>query len=681
MLGLGYARLAQTTDILLFPQDFKQYQDSAITFFEMAIPLFSEELIKKQDFFYEEVLPALRSTEEKLSVKDVVSWVEEQKKEITKLSEQANELFSELSKTQTAISGASAYHQSVRQRFPELMDIYMLSEDGFSILKDSLMLLEKTVGNNAKNFNLLTDVFVGNTSLLQLKTFEIEDYPFPNNSTFITADSLITLYSFNTWLDSIGNYRQDKIKLLRRAIVEIEKLLDRKLEEVEKDTLILSEAFEIDSLLAQPILASEAQSLPMLLFNYKVAKVNMLSDYLAEKSFLPYEEGREGILNYYFTLKSHTKRCQDLLDNVRIALKEEAFLHHSDFLEKYYAGEKGLKSYLDHEQKTINEKGYYCNIKIKDQLVYSYLEQRFLPKYVEYEGKKIALFEQSPNLVVEKDHFITTRVSKTQNGEMYVTGFQKSSEKTPFVAKVVSRQVVWLKTLEEEQTGRKKNHFGTVLTPTSTGCLLIVRAFQKKIYTDSSAVNTLFELDAEGNILTKVHLQERMFPEHSLKVEEDSSYIVAYRSKPGGRDFLPEMLVASIDIEGNTQWEKKFPVESRITRLHKVKDRYFMVSNIVNLRDSNGNLISRNSKKAGDSNVFAAVFDIKGTLVAKKFVRSQTSHFSTYAIPYNETGLLVMGFKGLFNLNALPDKPVMNILFDKDLNIVSSNLNAEETLP
>lgn len=593
---------------------------------------------------------------------------------------------------------AQKRYQAASQKHASQSEIKLLNESSFieqfipvayNFLQ-SKSLLEKAFNEAGSHFK-------------QLPSIENTSAPL---SSFIEGKN-IQVYNFQQWYEQLSESRKVEIRPLQ---IETTNTLSQLIALENKTKLdSLGATFHIEIPPIEEVLKNwnvlSGENILTEYLSYKYQKIELMRRTTEEKSHFNYKYGQEEVFQYYYNFQKDIRLLNDKINSISKHLKEGDWDYYSSVLNQYYEDEQDFQAVLNKEKAYLNKRYTYCDLKIHNQLVYENIELKYLPRYSKYKGGMVPLFEQSLNMVVEEGDYVTTRVLKDEVGNLYITGYKKQNGRKGFVARVVGQRIAWIHWATKPETlkEQKVSSYGTMLSlGQSGGCLAVM---QYKVLGDTTTKLVqphLLAIDSTGSLNKSFALETQLDIEQILPSSEDKeSYLTAslgyvpntaietkktqskesfssYNGIPIVNSSQPQtekvsqqqeetinteeaLVIEKLDFDGASEWKTNIPFKGRFTGMVELEDRFILVCNQL--------LDETNQHK-----VHLIALNKSGEIIAQKTIETTNPCFATKSMKLENDQVLVVGFKGEYEINAIENKEVMNMLIDENLELLESSV-------
>jgi len=473
------------------------------------------------------------------------------------------------------------------------------------------------------------------------------------------------LYDFAAWfgtmIDQKKISRKPQAEAATQAFREWEKALLYPADSVHTPTV-----FSLPENLAK----LDTESFWQRYFQFRVAAHATAKAFENEGSFLNYRHTREEIIHYYHGIMERTERAKKLVTALLDRASALAPLPVAIFADEAFNGKNGLKHHLQEVLSDLQKRENYCTIKLKDQLMADYIEAHYLPQYAEYEGQQLPLYEQPVGMASAYGQFVTTKVHRTMDGHtLFLSGYRKMKQKLPFLAKVVDKQVVWVRAIPVEdfsEDDRGLTHgWGQLLDANAQFCMVVVKLQQETV-----SRYKLYQYDQDGELMQQHTLANMQYPPVGLKAETDGYQLISNKGNT--------TLFEKIDFDGELQQRHALPFSGQDIQLLTVGQYTLWIANVVNPLDAHG--LRKQYGAQNDPRVAIVAFDEGGRIVAQKYLRTKEPHFMAYVSAISDSEILVLGFKGAYDFNQIADYPLMQLTFDPALTTAQGNISLEGKL-
>ncbi len=693
--GEFYRQEAQRKNPFSEHNQITQTLDSANNALQLVQQLTTKKYFKKYTNYYTAFFSTSSISLENLAdfIQQKVERNEDLKKQTISLSSTFNE--------------AAAYYSLSQKRYQSVQEEHA-SQDAIKLLHESVFVEQFVpIAYNYLQAKALLDkaYALADSFFMQSPTLIVTEKPM---ATFCEGNT-ISVYNFQQWYENLAKVRHFEIApLQQKSITSLSALLS-----IENRLVIDSTnadlSVEIPTI--APLLSEwqtlEQSNLFTAFLQFKAEKIALMKRVLEEKSYFVYNHGQEEIFEYYYEFQEQIRELNEQLNYINAELDKNNWQYYASILEANFADEQTFRKALNTEKSYLNKRFRYAELKIRNQLLYENIELKFLPRYSEYNGSAVPLFEQPMNMVAEEGDYVTIRVLKDNLGNLYLTGYRKVKGKKGFVARVVGQRISWINWAEKPAYIQQKDYdsYGAILSPDKQGgCLAVMQFKVKGDATFKNPLSQLVAMDSSGTINNTLALQTELDINKILPMSENAdSFLTASlgnipleefsgksparnpkqkfttyngipipdMSQPEGasgetsKQILPEkeaLVVSKLNFEGKPEWVTSFPFKGSVIGILEMDDRFVLVCN------------QQQETNLNEHKIHLIALGKKGNIIAQKTIDTNSSCFATRTVKLEGNKVLVVGFKGEYEINSLENKGVMNMLINQDLELLESSM-------
>ncbi len=684
VLSLAYDSLANATSPFESPNMVKSHADSALFSLQQSEKYSSKKSLRKFEDFYQIALH-----QSNIHYDSVAAAFAPRKQFFTQRSKVAAQLDSLQYNATMAYQKAAATFQANAKRYT-LPEMAMFATDTFTL-----------------HIRPIIEHYRRADSLLQLSS-EKALATFGHSLAFLSTDrpsdwkftyNVLSRFNFSRWYDTLLQIRQTEVLPHVPATQQRLQRLYTLAEQIKNDTVGTTLSATIpntDSL--QQYWDQLGNGTLAKWINYQQKKIRFMQGMVKEKAYFNYKHEQEAIFRYYHKFQTDINLLQSKLDSLEKAVKAGAWHYAGIVLQKMHSGEADFLKTLQQEKSYLNTRYEYCALRMRDQLLYENIELKYLPRYSEYKGRMLPLFEQSMHMVVEKGDYVTTRILKDAQDNLYITGYRNMDRKEGFVARIVGERVAWMHRADQPHFTKEEplDSYGIMLSKGENGGCLAVMQFQTASDTTAPLLPPqLIAFDSSGAMYESFHLPiaehkvERVLP---LRDTASLSFLTASlgnvpegqlinttkwpkrNQRPVGNyngvpilnqnqtQTVEALVITQLTAEGIPQWSTSLPLKGELSGLVEFPDRYVLVCN-------------QQGEQEDLRRVLLIALDKKGKVLAQKVVPAKASCFATRTLKLDAERVLVVGFEGKYDINNLEQKSMMNLLLTPNLELIDSTLD------
>jgi hypothetical protein len=583
----------------------------------------------------------------------------------------------------------NAFTKSV-MHYDQAVKIFAAVNTDYKTLEDIYMLFDKELDDRLENLKQSYD-----SSISYFKTYQslITEYPLKkyNQKSHVKSinvyrmDGLITALSFLTpdvefwnyseWVEAVRKSHKDEILGIKEKIVATETKLNESLAKIPASDVPLESLPRVSKDLVFQLNNYDKNSLALALLEYKAFK----QQWLYKLKSIQKDSALDAKLQLYSTLIQINRGADTLLTHVKNASNPTSIKKHSGYVEKYYAGDGGLKKFMDTETGFINNtfKEY------RDVLQSNLRQYNFSPegvnKFVKIGAFNVPLFiEKKSAMELDNTALLTQKISRLPDGSTYLAGVHKTNKKTNnnlivFVARLnPDGKAAWIKELNfapDSLPALDANNYVGDLVTTQEGCAVVVTSTRPS--TSSMANNFVF-INDKGEVKT-IRLKDTGISRKLVYQESSNSFIMVFKGNAEKQEFKEEpIVITSINILGDLLWHQNIPLTGTFQDLIPVRDGYVLTGNYAVMKDQLGREV-RTKIAQGQSNPFLIKLSLKGDKLHVLPFATDKSIVIDKVVKVNDGSINLLGYEAAFtdDLNSAKGA-AMHLMTSYDLRTICS---------
>jgi hypothetical protein len=584
-----------------------------------------------------------------------------------------------------------AFTRSVRQ-YDQAVKTFAAINTDYKTLEDIYMLFDASLD---QRLDLLKNSY--DSAIVYFNNYQslIADYPLKkyNQKSHVRSisvyrmDGLLTALSFLTpdvefwnyseWVEGVRKAHRDQIVPLKDKIASTELKVNESLTRIPANTVSpVEELAKVSKDLIFQLNNYDKNSLALALLEYKAFKQGWL---LKQKSIAT-DTALDSRLQLYSNLIQLNRGADTLITHVKNAATDINVKKHQAFLEKYYSGANGLKTFIDIETALIENSFKDYRETLQTNL------RRYNPnpegtnKFVKINNFNVPLFIDKKSVdQLDNMSMLTQRIARLPDGSVYVSGVHKMNKKTNnnltvFVTRLnADGKPAWLKELnfspDSLATLDASNYVGDMVT-TQEGCALVVTSARQ---TSGPRVNNFVFLNDKGEIKS-IRLKDAATARKMVYQESSNSFVVVFKGSAEKQQYQVEepLAISSINVLGDLLWRQDIALTGTFQDLIPVRDGYVVTGNYGVMKDQNGREV-RTKIAQGQSNPFLIKINLKGDRILTLPLTSDRSIVIDKVVKVNDGSINLLGFEGTFgqDTNGLKGSP-MHLMTAFDLRMICS---------
>jgi hypothetical protein len=583
----------------------------------------------------------------------------------------------------------NAFTKSV-MHYDQAVKIFAGVNTDYKTLEDIYMLFDKDLDDRLENLKQSYD-----SSISFFKTYQslIAEYPLKkyNQKSHVRSinvyrmDGLITALSFLTpdvefwnyseWVEAVRKSHKEEILGVKEKIVSTETKLNESLAKIPTSDVSLESLPKVSKDLVFQLNNYDKNSLALALLEYKAFK----QQWLHKLKSIQKDSALDAKLQLYSTLIQINRGADTLLTHVKNASNPTSIKKHGSYVEKYYAGDGGLKKFLDTETGFINNtfKEY------RDVLQNNLRQYNFSPegvnKFVKIGAFNVPLFiDKKSAMELDNTGILTQKISRLPDGSTYLAGVHKTNKKTNnnlivYVARLnPDGKAAWIRELNfapDSLTALDANNYIGDLVTTQEGCAVVVTSIRPS--TSSMANNFVF-INDKGEVKT-TRLKDAGISRKLVYQESSNSFIMVFKGSAEKQEFKEEpIVITSINILGDLLWHQDIPLTGTFQDLIPVRDGYVLTGNYAVMKDQFGREV-RTKIAQGQSNPFLIKLSLKGDKLHVLPFTTDKSIVIDKVVKVNDGSINLLGYEAAFtdDLNS-PKGAAMHLMTSYDLRTICS---------
>jgi hypothetical protein len=597
-LGLIMQKMMRQYDPFLQSENVAQCISNAKTYLSLTQHYFNDKEAKKNGDYYQAVAAPRNYESIKKDIENRAADVAEYKK----YYEQNQEY---LTKGIHKYNACIETFGKINAQNSRLNDLYFLAD---SKLKQNLNNLRVNFDSTIYYINKLKQSleeypmndYKINYSLLPVSVYRLHGL---TSSDFIAKN--ITLWDFNSWIDSFNATLNEDVNFLYSKVEEVHKENLGHIDRLRRsDKADIDPDYSINPLIVNKIYQYDYNSVAAPLLIYQEEKIKFLyhnADNVIDTKISSSNDFAKSN-SYYFNLIEKKQIADSALNLTASKATPEAVKKYNAFFEKNYKNFDGFQSYLTDEaaanisilQETLDT---YKNNVLKSVSLKANIE-----KIITYQDESVYLDIISPEKISEAGYSIHSK-SVTSDKKVFVTGsYMHNSEMQAFAALLSDGNIEWLKTFNKKEG---KNH-GVLANHSDNGFAIVVSTNN-----NSAISNHFYLLDRYGNIRKDVELPSTAVPRKMIFDDINETFLIAFK----GNSYSPYEISGDalqlylLDYGLTNVWNSALPFTGYLSNVIRTNDRLYVYGAYSQIEDAAGKAVATEGNKV---NLFVSTVDAAG---------------------------------------------------------------------
>ncbi|MEP2023340.1 MAG: hypothetical protein ABJH98_18970 [Reichenbachiella sp.] len=488
----------------------------------------------------------------------------------------------------------------------------------------------------------------------------------------------IPIWDYAKWVDDTKAYIDKNIGALRAMMVENEKIISAKINQVEQDVLNGKiEPIDVDKEFLFTLRKYDLKSVvePLFLYNEKKHEL-LIQEQLNKVSTETMKILPERQISHYGYLLNLITKSDTLLQHVETRNTGYSYQKYKGYIDDYYAGMSGLNQTITQERST-NQSQFDAYLADTRRLLQVKYTSDSIQNTVKYRRISIPNFTSNPNLdSLQPAQRVTLHKSTNLDGSAYLGGIyldNKSNLVTSYVCRVESNQTVsWYKDFSLQMDSVKADSH-TVLSAMvggQAGCTFVLNGTHMET---GAKLNTLFTYSEEGKQLMVRNLGIDDFPRIIEFEEQTNTFLIGFNGRELTKDMnkSAQVIVANYNVIGDLLWKYTKEVVGDLVGVVALDDGYLITGNYSKIQDNAGKYSNVNGGFAS----YVIKINNSGKWSDEKFLRASTPYRTTHFLKSGEHAIHIIGSSDLAQpyFETVPER-LVHFIINKDLDIVSSPL-------
>lgn len=575
-------------------------------------------------------------------------------------------------------SEASGKFNSMMGRYRTIKDLYLLYDEGLEKEMNELKSNYFSFIRHFEDYKARLDTF-DIVYQQELKIEPIDIYRLDGLNVEVNfLQKEIPIWDYGKWVGRIQGYVSTEIAELRTQMVQNEKLIKSKLERTEEDFKNNEyEQLAVDKEFLFTLRKFDLRSViePLFLFKeYKHALTHQ--EHWSQVIDADTTSAYDRKMASYGRMVLNIKKADTILREVIKRDVEGSYEKYNEFIDEYYEGIEGIKTYANGELAT-NRKDFSHYINKIQELARA--------KYNSVETKKELKFGQAviPDYIVTDEadvtvpyKIFTTNIVKNIDGSEYLGGVfyhKKEGKKAAFVCKKdANGRVKWYKDflLQSDSTGADSNTEMAVLYAAQTGCVFVLNGTHIQ---NGTKFNVILGYDEEGHRIMQHDLSTNSYPRSIDFVQKTHSYMVTFKGEDRLHNFddESELYIDNINDRGESEWETGINVIGNATGVVVVEGGYVISGNYQSIETITGEIQETQMGEA----TFLIKLNERGERVNQLLLPKKTPYFTDVFFKTGDHAIHLFGSdQGHGRDHIEPnDNQLIHFIVTKDLHVVSDS--------
>jgi tetratricopeptide (TPR) repeat protein len=285
-MGIIYQENSTKNDVLKQTEALLNNIDSAIYFFEKALPMLTEKEIKRHDENYQVyVRRDPRTAEFSIKLSDIQLDIETRVKALKEKKEKVKPLKSNFEQTQKLYEKSRELFKAMQDRFNTENEMLLRSDDALLAELNTLTLVFDSCQVAFKSYKtILPDL--GKTGYNQQQTLlKIDDFKKDGTTPTDFMLSDVKVWDYSSWTKKTVETIQKEIVPMRERLVSYDVEINKLREKLKKDSVSVKNDLTklVDKLLYSQLNKFDSNPIPAELFKMKIAELEYQSDLIANK--------------------------------------------------------------------------------------------------------------------------------------------------------------------------------------------------------------------------------------------------------------------------------------------------------------------------------------------------------------------------------------------------------------
>lgn len=393
-MGIIYQEKALKNDILKQTEGLIINLDSAIYFYDKALPMITEKEIKRNDENYQMYTRRdLRTGEFGIKQSDVQLDIETRVKALKEKRDKVKPLKNNFLQAQKLYNRANEFFKGIQSKYANEKEFFLRSDEQLLVELNNLIAVYDSSQVAFKSYKSILQT-MGKTDYNQdLTLLEINDF---KKDGITGADFLVNdlwLWDYTRWAQKSFNVIQNEIVPLRDNLISYDIEINKLHEKLKKDSVSVKNDLTklVDKILFNQLTKFDPNPMPTAVFNMKIAELEYHSDLISQKQLLDSSNVAARMSALQIEIKSARK-----LDSISSLLTkrdiEKEGLDYKHFITNAYGAPAVLKSLIktthEYAQRELiqKEKDWEENIQA---LKWVFAEKDSVPLFIDESDKRI----------------------------------------------------------------------------------------------------------------------------------------------------------------------------------------------------------------------------------------------------------------------------------------------------
>jgi len=347
-MGIIYQEKSLKNDILKQTEGLIISLDSAIYFYDKALPMITEKEIKRNDENYQMYTRRdLRTGEFGIKQSDVQLDIETRVKALKEKRDRVKPLKNNFLQAQKLYNRANEFFKGIQSKYANEKEFFLRSDDQLLVELNNLIAVYDSSQVAFKSYKSILQT-MGKTDYNQdLTLLEINDF---KKDGITGADFLVNdlrLWDYTRWAQKSFEVIQKEIVPLRDNLISYDVEINKLHEKLKKDSVSVKSDLTklVDKILFNQLTKFDPNPMPTAVFNMKIAELEYHSDLISHKQLLDSSNVAARMSALQIEIKSARK-----LDSISSLLMKRDFekegLDYKHFITNAYGAQAVLKSLI-----------------------------------------------------------------------------------------------------------------------------------------------------------------------------------------------------------------------------------------------------------------------------------------------------------------------------------------------
>ncbi|SMD35147.1 hypothetical protein SAMN04488029_2364 [Reichenbachiella faecimaris] len=588
-------------------------------------------------------------------------------------------IYDDFTRSYTHYSKANQIFTKIISRHASIKDLYLLYDDKMS---EEFEQIKSNYNESLKYFSAYKEKTNGYDIgyYQEIKIDPINIYKLDGLAVEINflKQQQIPIWNYAKWVDDTKAYIDQNITALRTMMVENQKIISAKINQVEEDVLNGKiEPIEVDKEFLFTLRKYDLISVvePLFLYNEKKHEL-LIQEQLNKVSTETMKISPERQISHYGYLLSSIRKSDTLLQHVETRNTDFSYQKYKGFIDNYYLGTAGLQKMISTE-KTTNQKQFADYLADTRQLLQLKYTSDSIQSTVKYRRISIPNYISRPNLdALQPAERITMHKTTNLDGSAYLGGIyldDKSSLITAYVCRVEpNHSVRWYKdfSLQMDSIKADSHTILAAMVGGQAGCTFVLNGTHME---SGAKINTLFAYSEEGSQMMVRNLTIDEFPRIIEFEEQTNTFLIGFNGRDLAKDLTQsnQIVLANYNVIGDLLWKYEKEIVGDLVGVVALEDGYLITGNYSRIQDSSGKFVRVEDGYAS----YLIKMNNTGQWSNERFLNTTTPYRTTHFLKSGEHSIHVLGSTDLSQENfETKSDQLVHFVVNRNLDIVSSPL-------